>query len=91
MQDIQDKDTSTGEVQRTRQKKKPVEARFCTLVQTDPETHQACCTMGTGSVSRGVKRPGRGVKNPPPCSAEVKETAELNLYSSSRPSWPVLG
>ena len=34
----------------------------------------------------GVKRPGRGVDH-----AEVKERVELYLYSSSGPSWPVLG
>jgi hypothetical protein len=45
--------------------------------------------MGTGSFL-GVKRPGRGVDHPPPSSAEIKERVELYLYSSSRPSWPVL-
>jgi hypothetical protein len=39
----------------------------------------------------GVKRPGRGVHHPPPSNAEVKERAELYLYSPSGPSWPVLG
>ena len=39
----------------------------------------------------GLKRPGRGVDDPPPCSAEVKERKELHIYSPSRPSWPVLG
>jgi hypothetical protein len=39
----------------------------------------------------GVKRPGRGVDHPPPSSAEVKERVELNLYSPSGSSWPVLG
>jgi hypothetical protein len=38
----------------------------------------------------GVKRSGRGVDHPPPSSAEVKERVELYLYSSSRPSMPVL-
>ena len=36
----------------------------------------------------GVKRPGRGVDHPPPCSAEVKERVELYI---SGPSWPVAG
>jgi hypothetical protein len=31
----------------------------------------ACCTMGTGSFT-GVNRPERGVKHPPPSSAEVQ-------------------
>ena len=29
------------------------------------------------------------VAHPPPSSAEVKETVELYLYSTSAPSWPV--
>ena len=37
----------------------------------------------------GVKRLRRGVNNPPPPSAEVKERAELYLYSASGPSWSV--
>ena len=31
----------------------------------------------------GVKRPGRGVDNPPVSSAEVKERVELHIYSPS--------
>jgi hypothetical protein len=38
----------------------------------------------------GVKRPGCGVDHPPPSSTEVKERVELYLYSTSRPSWPIL-
>jgi hypothetical protein len=39
----------------------------------------------------GVKRPGRGVDHTPSSSARVKERVELYLYSTSGPSWPVLG
>jgi hypothetical protein len=39
----------------------------------------------------GVKRPGRGVDHPPSSSARVKERVELYLYSSSGPSWSLLG
>jgi hypothetical protein len=39
----------------------------------------------------GVKRPGLGVDYRPPSNAEVKERVELQLYSPSGPSWPVLG
>ena len=39
----------------------------------------------------GVKRPGRDLDHPPPYSADVKERIELNLYSLSRTSRPVLG
>jgi len=46
--------------------------------------------MGTGSFS-GVKPPGCGVDHPHLSSAEVKERVELHLYSTSGPSWPVLG
>jgi len=45
--------------------------------------------MGTGSIL-GVKRSRHGVVHPPPCSAEVKERVELNLYSTSGPSRPVM-
>jgi hypothetical protein len=37
----------------------PVGARFSAPVQTGPGAHPASCTMGTGSFSRGRKRPGR--------------------------------
>jgi len=39
-------------------------ARFSASVQTSPDAHPASYTMGTGSLL-GVKRPGRGVDNPP--------------------------
>ena len=39
----------------------------------------------------GVERPKLGANHPPPSNAGVKESVELNLYFSSRPSWPVLG
>ena len=38
-----------------------------------------------------LQQPGRGVDHPPPSSTKVKERVELNLYSSTEPSWPVLG
>ena len=43
----------------------PVEVRFSTCVQNGPGGHPASYTMGTGSFP-GVKRPGRGVDQPPP-------------------------
>jgi hypothetical protein len=45
---------------------------------------------GVGSFL-GVKRPGGDVGHPPASSAEVIERVELYLYSTSCPSWPVLG
>ena len=55
-----------------------------------PGAHPASYIMGTGSLP-GVKRPGLGVDHPPPPSAEVKERVELYLYSTSGPSWSVIG
>jgi hypothetical protein len=68
-----------------------VGARFFAAFQTGPGAHPASYTMGTGSLSRGVKRSGRGVDLPPSSSVRVKERVELYLYSPSGPSWPVLG
>jgi len=45
-----------------------------------PPPHPASCTMVIGSLS-GLKRPARGVDEPPPSSAEVKETVGQYLYS----------
>jgi len=66
-----------------------VGARFSAPVQTSPGANPVYYT-GTGSFL-GVKRPGHGVDHPPTTSAKVKETVELYLYSSTGPSWPVLG
>ena len=45
----------------------------------------ASYTMGTRYFP-GLKWPGRGVDHPPQSIAEVKETVELYLYSTSGPS-----
>jgi len=68
----------------------PVWARFSAPVQTGRGVHPASCVMDTGSFP-AVKRPGHGVDHPPQSSAEVKERVELYLYSTSGPSWPVIG
>jgi hypothetical protein len=68
----------------------PVGTRPSAPVQTDPGAHSASYIMGTGSLP-GIKRLGRGVDRPLPCSAEVKERARLFLHSPSRTSWSVLG
>jgi len=67
-----------------------VGVRFSAHVQTGPGAHPAYYMMGTRSFP-GVKRLGRGVDHPLPSSAEVKESVELYLYSTSVPTWPVLG
>ena len=53
-------------------------ARFSAAVQTGPVADPASYTMGTGSFP-GVKRPGLGVDQPPPSSAEVEGRVELYL------------
>ena len=47
-------------------------------------------TMGTGSFL-GVKRLRRDANHPPPSKRRGHERVELYLYSSSRPSWSVIG
>ena len=42
-------------------------------------------------LSFGVKRPGRGADHPPPSKCRGQERVGLYLYSSSGPSWPVMG
>jgi len=67
-----------------------LQARFSAPVQTGPGVLPVYYTMGTGSLP-GVKRPGRGLVHPPLSSVEVKERVELYIYSTSEPSWPVIG
>ena len=83
-QDSQDKEVRTKYKDRT--KKITVGARFSVPVHTGPGAHPASYTMGTGSLSWGVKRPWCGANHSPPCSAEVKERVEIYLYSPSGPS-----
>jgi hypothetical protein len=56
---------------------------FSAPVQTGPGAYPASYKMNNRSFPE-AKQPGRGVNNPPPSSAEVKERVELYLYS-----WPV--
>jgi len=64
------------------------------IFPTRPETAlrptQPPVPVGTGSIL-GDEAAGTWRWPPPPSSAEVKERVELYLYSSSGPSWPVLG
>jgi hypothetical protein len=48
-------------------------ARFSAPVQTGPGVHPASYTMGTGSLSPGVKRPRRVVDQPPPLAPKIKK------------------
>jgi hypothetical protein len=65
-------------------------ARFSAPVQTGSGAHPASYIVGTGSFP-GVKWPGRGIDHPPPPKAEIKGRVELCLYSTSGPSWSVIG
>jgi len=67
----------------------PVGVIFPAPVQTCPGAHPASYTMGTGSLL-GIKRPESNTGHPPLSSAQVKERAELHLYSPSGPSYLVL-
>ena len=64
----------------------PVEPRFSALVQTGSGAHPALYTIGAGSFPR-VKRAGGALTS----STKVQERVELYLYSTSGPSWPVIG
>jgi len=64
--------------------------KFFASIQTRPGAHSASYTVGTGSFP-GAKQPGHGINHPSPSSTEVKERADLYLYSPCRPSWLVLG
>jgi len=55
-------------------------ARFSASVQSGPGAHPAYYTMGIGSFP-GVNRTERGLDNPHPSSAEVKERVEIYIYS----------
>jgi len=49
-----------------------VEARFSAPVQTGPGAYPASYTMGTGSFPE-IKRPGRGVDNPPHLAPRLRK------------------
>jgi hypothetical protein len=65
----------------------PVGARFSAPVQIGPAATQSRVWWVLGLLRSAQS--GRGVNNPPPFSAEVKEWVELYLHSPSGPSWPV--
>ena len=48
-------------------------ARFSPPVPTGPGTHPASYTMGTGSLSWGIKRPGCGIDHPPHLAPKIKK------------------
>jgi hypothetical protein len=65
-----------------------VGARITISVKTGPGAHPTYCKMVSFPVSKWLRR---AVEHPPPSSAEVKERVTFYPYSTSGPSWPVLG
>ena len=63
--------------------------RFSAPVQTGPGGPLSLVCNGYRAPLPGIKRPGRGVDQPPPSSADIGERTELYFYPSG-PSWPVL-
>jgi hypothetical protein len=64
--------------------------RFSAPNQTSPGAHLDFYTMDTRSFL-GIKWLELSIDHPSPPNAEVKERVELYLYSTSVPSWPVIG
>jgi hypothetical protein len=62
----------------------PVVAKLSTPVRTGPGAHTDSCKVDTG-LFPGVKRSGRGVDHPPPCSPEDTKTVEVYLLFPSGP------
>jgi hypothetical protein len=56
-------------------------------VQNGSGTHPASYAMGTRGSFLGVNRPGREADHSPPSNAEVKDSVELYLHSTSTSSW----
>jgi len=65
--------------------------RFSSTVQSSLESHPAFYTMGTESFSRVWSGLGVALTTSPTSKAEEKEIVELNFYSPSGLSWPVIG
>jgi hypothetical protein len=56
-------------------------------VRNGSGAHPASYQWVSGTLSLGVKRPGREADHSPPPSADVKEWVELYLHSPSTPPW----
>ena len=65
----------------------PVTVRFSATVQTGPGAHPGSCTMGTKSLSLGVRRPVCGVYHPPHLAPGLKKEYSC---TSSTPLWPFM-
>jgi hypothetical protein len=81
VQDSQDKDTSTDEVQTSKIiQKNPGVGEIIATRRDRPWGPPSLLYNGYRVSFPGVKRPGRGVNHPPPSSAEAKES-----YTSTPP------
>jgi hypothetical protein len=54
------------------------------VVQTGSEAQPASYPMDTGTLSPGVRRPGRETDHSPPTSAKVKKNVDLYIHSPIR-------
>ena len=70
MRDNQDKDTRTDQVQT--ENKNPCGRGIFRSLETGAGAHPASYTIGNGSF-QGVKRPGRGVDQPPQLGSWLKK------------------
>jgi hypothetical protein len=94
MQQNQDKETSTDEVEteykRIQKKKIRVGARFSAPVQTGPGPNKLPIRWVPG-LFPGDKAAEAWRQPPTPSSAVVKVRVELYVYSPSGRPWPILG
>jgi hypothetical protein len=56
-------------------------------IQNGSGTHPAPIQWVPGTLSLGIKWPGREAGHSPPSSAKVKECVELHLHSPNTPQW----
>jgi hypothetical protein len=71
----------------------PSGVTFSTPVRTGPGARPASCTMGTASLSRGVKRPGRGTDYTPHLAPGLNKNGAVPLLPPPTPvpPWLVIG
>ena len=92
MEDKQDRETNTDEVQSTRAERKyPGGGDIFRVLQHDPGGSPSPLYNGHRVTLAGIRGQGRGVNHPPPSNTEDNERVELHFYSTLRPSLLVLG
>ena len=69
----------------------PVQARFSAPVQTGRGAHPPSYTMGTRSLTPGVKQSLHGVHHPPDLTPRLKKEYSYTSTPPSGSSWPVIG